>query len=424
MNQLTLHNLSLRKLYESFEQNSSDESFVTSVNLDIIDTVLREVLTSQEMKEEGSFFTGEQLSTIAVQGFRTAISTDSVVLDPTCGAGNLLIMTSRLLDIDRSLAKTLESWGLVLYGFDIHPSFIEATKLRLTLEAIHRGAEKDCNIGDALSYFPNIKVKDAMSADSMELSTVTHAIMNPPFTSWNTPNKEYWTKGKVNAASVVLYHYLDKLPENCELSAILPDVLRSGTRYALWRQLISEQLTAKCDVFGMFNSKTKVDVFTLQGIKKQNNSSICWFEERPSDTQLSDKFDVCIGPLVAYRDPFEGPSYPFIHTKNAPAWGIISEFNEYRPFKGKVISPPFIAIRRTSSPSDKDRVVCTIITGSKPVAVENHLIVVRPKNSSLSSCKKLTKHLRSEYINEFINRRIRCRHLTATVIKEIPIDCI
>ena len=55
------------------------------------------------------------------------------------------------------------------------------------------------------------------------------------------------------------------------------------------------------------------------------------------------------------------------------------------------------------------------------VAVENHLIVVKPKNSSLSDCKKLMNILRSENTNNFLNKRIRLRHLTIQMVKDIPI---
>ncbi len=42
--------------------------------------------------------------------------------------------------------------GKVLWGFDIHESFIESTKLRLVIEALRRGVNKDCSIEDALSF--------------------------------------------------------------------------------------------------------------------------------------------------------------------------------------------------------------------------------------------------------------------------------
>jgi hypothetical protein len=82
--------------------------------------------------------------------------------------------------------------------------------------------------------------------------------------------------------------------------------------------------------------------------------------------------------------------------------------------------PPFVVIRRTSSPSDKFRASGTIIAGKKAVAVENHLIVIRPKNSTLKDCNELLKLLKSEQTNNFLNERMRCRHLTVGIVKKIP----
>lgn len=58
-----------------------------------------------------------------------------------------------------------------------------------------------------------------------------------------------------------------------------------------------------------------------------------------------------------------------------------------RAFDGKVIQPPCILIKRTSSPSDKFRAAATLVNLKQPIAVENHLIVVTPKDGKLKSCK-------------------------------------
>ena len=100
---------------------------------------------------------------------------------------------------------------------------------------------------------------------------------------------------------------------------------------------------------------------------------------------------------------------------------IIREFDEYRSFTGRVLKPPFVVIRRTSSPSDKYRASGTIVLGKKPVAVENHMIVIKPKSSTLKDCKKLLKTLKLSETNNFLNDRMRCRHLTVGVIKKIPL---
>lgn len=419
MNQLTSHNLKLRNLIESRALDSTADL----VNLDDIDLVLRECLSIEEMREAGSFFTGQKLATAAIKKFEIAITLDSIVLDPTCGSGNLLVECSRVIGVEKTLSKTLQKWGEVLYGFDIHASFIEATKLRLILEALSRGVQKDCSVDEAVKLLKHIELKDALKITKEELESVTHVLMNPPFMLCDSPTKYYWKSGKMNAAGIFFDHYLRVLPKCCSIVAILPDVLRSGSRYRMFRDFCSLNLNASTQVWGRFNSKTNVDVFLLYGklTCDENEKKIEWQADLGNYERLSEKFDVCTGPLVAYRDIESGNEYPYFHSKNTPAWEIVSEATETRKFKGTVVSPPFVLIKRTSSPSNKYRATATIVNIKTMVAVENHLLIIKPKNNSLIDCKKLLKVLHSEKTNDFLNQRIRLRHLTVQVVKDIPL---
>ncbi|EOX1786272.1 N-6 DNA methylase [Vibrio cholerae] len=424
MNQLKSHNLSLRDYLELDDSLRDVDTMREMADLDLIDSVLRSCLSIEDMREAGCFFTGSSLAKATLEGFSTPINSDAVVLDPTCGAGNLLIICSRELEVKSSLSATLEIWGKVLWGFDIHRSFIEATKLRLIVEALYRGARKDCSLEHAFSLLSRIVCRDAMSLKEDDLEQVTHAIMNPPFSEWASPNENYWKKGKVNAAGVIFDKYLRILPTGCFVSAILPDVLRSGSRYGHFRDYVNSRFVATCRIWGRFNTKTDVDVFVLSGtIVKLSVNNIQWQKELNGYTKLSEKYDVRIGPLVAYRDPEEGREYPYIHPKNCPTWGQINtkDINERRKFKGHVCQPPFVVVKRTSSPSDRSRAAATIINVNEKVAVENHMIVITPKSNKLKDCKELVKILKSRDTNDFLNNRVRMRHLTVSAIKDIPI---
>mgnify|MGYP001438478709 CR=1 FL=1 len=415
MNALTSHNAAMRKLLLSPDK----EQFRSLVDLDNIDLVLRELLTIEEMREAGSFFTGQKLATKAV-ALLPVITSRSVVLDPTCGAGNLLIEASRTLGVESTLSTTLLAWGKVLWGFDLHAHFIEATKLRIVVEALNRGVEQDCDLDEAFELLPNILVKDALSVEKLELEKISHVLMNPPFTIWPSPKENYWKEGKVNAAGIVFDHYLRLLPEDCSISAILPDVLRSGSRYDEFRSFTSQSMSATVEVWGRFNRKTDVDVFLLSGKIKTAVNLIKWHNAEQNSVCISDYFDVRTGPLVAYRDPEDGPEYPYFYPKICPQWGVVREAVEIRRFTGKVLTPPFVVIKRTSSPSDRNRASATLINLREPVAIENHMIVVKPKDGKLKTCKKLMQVLQTKKTNDFLNERIRLRHLTVGVIKDIP----
>ncbi|MDR6985383.1 hypothetical protein J2X32_004048 [Rheinheimera pacifica] len=422
MNQLIEHNNSLRSLYESYENNDDVQKHNYVASLNEIDNVMRKVLGIELMKESGTFFTGDELAEVLLSSFRSPFNVDSVILDPTCGAGNLLIACSRRLPIEKGLQSTLLIWGRILWGGDLFQSFVEATKLRIIIEAINRGCEIDCNLDTAYSLLSNIKVFDALDATAVDIKDVTHLVMNPPFCNWSPPKNSFWKQGNVNAAAVVLEHYLRISPSQTQVSSILPDVLRSGSRYGYWRDMVQSYTSCFVNIIGRFNRKTDVDVFILAGETTNGfEEKIDWLQVHSGNVStIADSYEVSVGKLVAYRDKEEGTDYPYIHPKNVPAWSEVANYPERRKFLGKAVLPPFVVIRRTSSPSDKFRAIGAIIDGKEPIAVENHLIVVKPLTGGISECRKLLRVLKSEETNKFLNVRIRCRHLTVEAVKEIP----
>lgn len=420
MNQLNRHNQILSNVFDSFSSTLDLTILNDYVCLDSIDAVLRKYLSREEMRNTGSFFTGQKLASLVINKVRDDISLSSVVLDPTCGAGNLLIECSRSLQVCNTLSETLKAWGRVLRGYDLQSQFVDAAKVRIVLEALNRGVQLDCDLNQAISYLNEIRVVDALTITPEQLEDVTHVLMNPPFTNCSAPLRDFWKKGNVNLAGVIFDFYLRILPEKCKVSAILPDVLRSGTRYTYWREFVQSKVNSSLEIYGRFNTKTDIDVFILDGIIEKNEKTVIWYEDNQSIDILSIYYDVCIGPLVAYRDPEEGTLYPYIDVKNANPWQVVTKFIEYRRYKGKSIQGPFVVIRRTSSPSQKYRLVPTIIKTKDYVAVENHLIVIKPKDNKISSCNRLLMLFKTQNINNYLNDRIRCRHLTVGAIKAIP----
>lgn len=417
MIQLNQHNQSLKDLILSIEETSSKPS----VDLDSFDIVLREYLSIDEMREVGCFFTGQALAYKLVEALPNPILSESIVLDPTCGAGNLLIECSRRLPVWETLSVTLANWGRVLYGFDLYPSFIDAAKLRLIIEAMTRGAQRDCEIDKALELLPNICVKNALDIHVQDLEKVTHIVINPPFTICESPKINFWKRGKVNSAGVFIDKYVRNLPDGCSLGFILPDVLRSGSRYSLFRDFLDSNIHGKHSIWGIFNNKTDVDVFIISGILKRNNESKnLWKDETSNYTPLSHMFDVRVGPLVAYRDPKIGVEYPYFHAKNSSSWHVLTEATEFRKFAGTVIKAPFVLIKRTSSPNSRYRAQCAVINMNEYIAVENHMIVVSPKSGKVEDCITLLDILKSQETNDFLNNRIRLRHLTVSAVKDIP----
>jgi len=420
VNSFSVFNKELRQSYNNKNIDSRD-SIVNIASASNIEKQIRSLISIDDLRNIGSFFTSDEIAEQAKLSFTKRITKNSIIYDPTCGTGNLLISVSKSLPVNKSLEITLDLWGEVLRGYDLVSEFVECTKLRLILEAIHRGATSKKSSLEALEK----KFKYILQGDVLKkldtLSDATHLIINPPYTLQKISNDCEWSSGKVNIAAVFMDKILKSVKPNTHYAAILPEVLRSGSSYNKWRKLITEQNIARTDVIGRFNAKTDVDVFILSGYKtkKMNKPTTVWTQEKHAHT-VGDKFDVSIGPLVAYRDKKIGTKSPFIYSRMLIAWGTLEKIETTRKTKTKLIQPPFVAIKRTSSPSDKSRAVATLVLGDKAVAVENHLIVLKPKRGNVNICKQLIRTLKGEGTNVFLNQRIRCRHLTVGAVKEIP----
>lgn len=384
---------------------------------------LRKVIPIQQLRDAGSFFTGDELAGEAVGFLEATISEDSFIIDPACGAGNLLIAASKKLPvIESSLRSTLTLWGQCLAGLDLFKEFVETTKLRLVLEAVSRGAFPDLSdIDVAKGMLPYIQENNAFE-DVSVFKRATHVIVNPPFYKMPAGESCAWADGKVNAAAKFMELIVHHAQRGCLVSAILPDVLRSGTRYEKWRTLTAERLECTIIPSGRFDRKTDVDVFLLNGVVTNSENEPDWLGVRGAESCVGDFFEISIGPVVPYRDKQDGEAVPYIHPRNLIVWDEVKavDITETWKYSGTLKKPPFVAIRRTSSPSDTYRAAGTLIKGKQWIAVENHLIVARPKSGKVGDCKKLLKMLQDSNANDFLNQRIRCRHLTVTAVKEIP----
>jgi len=369
----------------------------------------------------GAFFTGRELAAKAL----TKIQTEGCrpkFFDPACGTGDLLLEVARRLEIRSSLYQTLKEWGKVLAGQDVNDSFTRATRARLAILALNRGAGQKQSIKYNLEeLFPLISTGDSLLDHSL-YTPANQIIMNPPFNRVAAPINCTWGSGKVTAAALFLELAIRKAVTGTHIIAILPDVLRSGSRYNRWRRLVSNHAVIKeIRLCGVFNKRADINVFILDLIAGKNDSQqMKWYQiEEPGKT-IQDYFHVSVGPVVPYRDKDKGNKHPYVHAKALPKWSIVKEFEERRGYDGKLFKPPFVVVRRTSRPGDERRAIATIIRGIHKVAVENHLIVIEPEDGTLKSCKSLIKHLNSDHIDQWLDQRIRCRHLTVSAVKEIP----
>ncbi len=380
---------------------------------------LRKNVNIEVLRDGGIFFTGHKLATGLAEPFSKILSTGITVFDPACGAGDLLLAAAKKLPVKDSLQKTLSLWGIKLHGCDIDPEFIKATKVRLFLLAQLRLKIKPAYCPSIENIFPNIRTADFLR-QSLKGKSFGLVLMNPPYHRIQIANS--WAKGLTTIAAQFVSKCVDDLPPGTKLGAILPDVLRTGTRYAKWRSEIEKAaVPSNIEIIGKFDAATDVDVFQLElNIGATAKTKRNWYPTRKATTNLSDYFQVKTGVVVPFRDKKQGKYHPYIDPSVVPAWGTVSPGSKTRRFDKTVFAPPFVVVRRTSGPSDKTRAVASIIIGEKSVAVENHFIILKPISGGITSCRKALKVLAADTTTKWLNKRIRCRHLTIDSVKKIP----
>lgn len=387
---------------------------------------LRRMVSIDKRRELGAYFTPSVLACEALAFFDEEIPKTATFMDCACGAGDLLLAAARALPVGRTLSQTLTTWGQHLIGLDLQPEFVRAAKLRLLLLAIVRGCRIDIEvIPPSTNFFPLITEGNGLEGIANRTASVTHITINPSFSKQEAPEGCTWATEKVSSAAVFLHECVSKAEPGTKIVAILPDVLRSGSNYNSWRSEIASKATIEeVKIVGKFDTWTDVDVFlirlTVGGATIDQTRTQWWDTGNAKQITLGDKFEVEVGRVVPHRDPKEGPWWPYIYSKVVPQWATVREFSKHRRFVGKVFKPPFVVVRRTSRPGDKYRAVGSVICGERKVAVENHLLVLTPKDGLVRTCHELLAVLSAPETNNWLNERIRCRHLTVPALRDVP----
>ncbi|MEV7905645.1 N-6 DNA methylase [Streptomyces anulatus] len=394
---------------------------------------LRRLVPLDYRRQVGAFFTPAALKQ-RVSGILNSDAYSERYLDPACGSGDLLLAASQALPIQGSLKETLEDWTDRLHGWDINSDFVEAARSRLVIAALlrhdHQVQNERFNLNTS-KYFANISTKDGLEALKRQKAFVGHIVLNPPFSVVSSTSSQSWTSRPTSAAALFTYLAAHHLTDGSHLTAILPDVLRSGSRYTSWRtQMNSILMRSSLEIYGQFDEHADVDVFLLSAKIVRGHlseSSTAWWDVDSSAKEIfhsvNDFFSVRVGTVVDNRDPLDGPEFPFARARDLPSHGVISTPSRRRRFTRRVFEPPFVLVRRTSRPStaqQQPRLAGVLINGREPVAVDNHLIVASPRDGRAESCQALLEVLSSPATSEWLNNRIRCRHLTVGAVREIP----
>jgi hypothetical protein len=319
----------------------------------------------------------------------------------------------------------LKDWGERLTGFDINSAFVDATRYRLALLALERTQSSSREIRKTLlleHVFPNIQLRSGMTAWELPDAPAV-IVVNPPF-SYGIAEKECtWAQGRVSQAAAFMATCLTNAARGTRILAILPDVLRTGSRYEKWRQMITAKATVhSVEIAGQFDELTEISVFLLElEVGEGAGRTTRWAHPTNTTTQtVKDFFDVHVGPVVPFRLDGSGRWCAYVHSEQLPPWETVRKIEQNIRFAGTTYKPPFVAIRRTSKADYQVRCIGTLVTGSTPMAVENHLLIAIPKDRKVGTCQKLLEVLKRDATSAWMNERIRCRHLTVGSVSDLP----
>lgn len=385
---------------------------------------LRRVAPLETRRKFGAFFTGTDLGSHLIE-CGTGLSAASIFYDPTCGMGDLLIAAARKLPLRKTLPDTLQQWGHQLTGTDLHREFIEGARTRLVLLARQRHKTDEALRSSDAEFFPNIFVADGLKQEAL-FTRATHLLLNPPFGQVAAPTGCKWAGGRITEAAAFVVAALERARPGTQMLAILPEVLRSGSFSEHWRRCVSQLAAVQLvQPYGIFDDSADVDVFLLRLARHAETQRLAphgWATTTsPRSATVADFFDVHVGRVVPHRDEESGPLRRYIHPRNIGTWVEITRVPEKRRHEGLAYQPPFVVLRRTSRPGHPYRAAATVILGKAPVAVENHLIVCEPHDKSADTCRALMEQLHTQRVNDFLDQRIRCRHLTVGAVAAIPI---
>lgn len=380
----------------------------------------REAIDLADRRDAGTFFSGPAIATRLADLLGSEVPESSFVVDPTCGMGDLLLAYADRLPIAGSLSDTIGAWGERLGGLDLREDLVRMTKVRLVMLARARGGFGGL-VDEIDDIFPMIQVGSALS-ESPILAKADGFLFNPPFGQTSPSVEPAWSAGQINAAALFLDALLEGSSALRPIAAVLPEVLRGGSRYGRFRDhLTGKGLGGTFQSLGRFDAWTDVDVFVT--LLKPSNTDGVWADPvQPAKVTVGSAFVIRVGTVVPHRHDLTGPNRAYLCAKTTPAWDKGFKPTASRLFSGTVFKPPFVVVRRTSSPSDRQRAVGTVIVGDEDVAVENHLMVAKPVKGGVDACRRLLDQLRSPETSAHLNRVLRCRHLTTGAVANIPWD--
>lgn len=408
--------LRLNKLLLEFRQQAARRDDVREALNGEAARQLRRLVPVETRKSSGAFFTAGALVE-KIEGYLAdSISQDSVIYDPACGAGDLLLAAARAICSQNGDTRTIEKR---LIGRDVHSIFIRVARNRMALQLMQLEVR---DLHFQARMFRKVRQGDGLGSRSA-FRQATHIVLNPPYGKVEAPQEARWGSGRVSEAAVFMSRIAKLARPGSIVMAILPDVLRSGSNYEVWRDEVSQLLQPlQIDISGQFDHATNVHTCLVQfrRTRRRRSGDSTWHDANRAQETVSEHFTVSVGSVVDFRDKRQGESRVYLSPKHVPSWERLNSAELRRKSERRPISSPFVIVRRMSRVGDRNRAVATLVDLDDVAVVDNHFIVLKPIAGGLEICEKLMDVLRHPATDDWLDQRIRCRHLTVGAVRDIP----
>ena len=351
----------------------------------------------------------------------------SRIIDPSAGTGDLLLEISRQLPLEATVSQTLKAWSKRLGAIELRSSFISVAWSRLhALARLRHAARGDRTPTSADRPMPmSFQVGNALKIH-LDLRSNDCVIMNPPYQRMNAPSGSFVGTGMRSAAGLHLERVVNQAPPDVGIVALVPDVLRSGSSYRRFRDGLSKRIDIKSfEAAGKFGGGANVDVAIIFGTTRASSGTKSAAKNSADSSKnawvrVGDAFHVSVGPVVPHRTAEGSARKNYLTGRNATVWSEIRSAPATATFDARLEQAPFVVVRRTSSPSDRQRARASFVVGTDKWLVENHLLVVRPLSGTLADCRRILDCFADPRTSDWLNKHIRCRHLTVDAIKTMP----
>ena len=349
---------------------------------------LRAAVPIADLRRLGAFFTGERIARQMIDYASDPSDWPSIV-DPACGCGDLLVAAAWHLPVSPGLEETLARWGEQLHGIDRVAEFVDVARQRLLLLALRRGARPLVRGRiDLPALLPGLQVGDGL--DHEGASGARLFLLNPPYGLIPAPSDYASGAGLTSEAALWVDALVTTMREGSRLIALLPEVLRSGSRYARWRDYVATHLdVAYVQSVGQFDALTDVDVFILTA-DRSSEPRRCGPSDRAGKSSRRRMHGHGRTGRRSTRSPYR--TERSVHHDEGASARQLHRPTRQRRYAKRLFKPPFVVVRRTSRPTTNGpRLRPVVVVGDEPVAVENHLLVLVPHRPTAAACRRLAR---------------------------------